>query len=680
MKGTDKSVTHEASTARPVSRHDPDWTDPDISWANERDTSLSRLDLLSMVPLLSIIALAILVAGVVWVVGRHDNERARTKIATDALWVEQTLRFQLSIGEDMLVRMVLEAAGGTTEPVLDTRARLHLAANPEVLSVDWYDREGQRIRMLRGGDAPDDPQLVEFLRRLEGRASRPIYGAIQADGAVSMGVALLDDSGFITATMSLPLLLERHVPWWIAEQYGVRLHGSNGSQFASRQRLEPAENNASHTISFEPPLRGAFLTITAYDTSNAVRSAMLLGAIGALAVFAVLALAVLFRNASRRRMAERRLRAETAFRRSMEESLTVGLRAKDHSGRILYVNAAFCNIVGWQPDELIGHPPPMPYWDPNRLAETAARHRQLEAAGAITQSFETGFRHRDGHEIDIQVYEAPLIDAGGVHRGWMGSIIDITEQKRTARLARLQDETMAHTGRLVTLGEMASTLAHELNQPLAAIASYAAGISNLLQRDGFDTATLQQANDKLATQASRAGQIIRRIQDLVKKRDPNFALIRLDEVIAETLSFLSSDAREHRVRLEADISLVPPVMADTILLEQVLINLIRNGMEAMADQRSGDILRIRLTSDDGQAIITVTDQGPGIAPEIAGNLFEAFASTKSQGMGMGLKISRSIIELHRGQLYHYPVPDGGTEFRISIPLASDPPETKETTP
>ena len=165
-------------------------------------------------------------------------------------------------------------------------------------------------------------------------------------------------------------------------------------------------------------------------------------------------------------------------------------------------------------------------------AEAEERHRELARGGRTVRSFETRFLHRDGHAIEVQVFDAPLIDAAGKHRGWMGSVIDITEQKRVARLARAQDETMARTGRLVTLGEMASTLAHELNQPLAAIASYAAGMQNLMERGNADPALMREANQKLARQAGRAGQIIRRIQDLVKKREPRFSETRLDEVIA----------------------------------------------------------------------------------------------------------------------------------------------------
>ena len=626
-----------------------------------------RLDLLSLVPLVAIVALVAGVWALAWAVNRGDSEQARVKLATDALWVEQTLRFQLGVDEDMVVRLALDAAAGVDSETLDARARLHLASNPEVQSIVWHDAAGTVARALPGPGAPDDPALTTLLRQGATAATRPVYGAVNAGGHVTIGMPYREGMGSITATISLPLLLERHVPWWIAEQYGVRILDIEDRVQAQRQRLAPVADNPTHTISFDPPLRGMVLRITAYVAPAGFRSALVFGTIAALAAFAILALLVLSASARRRRAAELRLLGETAFRRSMEESLTVGLRAKDHQGRILYVNSAFCNLVGWSAEELIGCAPPMPYWDPSILAETLARQRKLASGNAVSQSFETRFCARDGREIDIQVYEAPLIDGRGVHRGWMGSVIDITEAKRAARLARAQDETMARTGRLVTLGEMASTLAHELNQPLAAVASYATGMLNLMERGDADPALLHGTTEKLARQAGRAGLIIRRIQDLVRKREPKFAETRLDEVVAETMGFLAADAREHRVRLESRVDPVPTVAADRILLEQVLINLIRNGMEAMGDRRSGDILTVRLFPDENQVVLEVEDQGVGIAPEVAARLFDAFASTKSQGMGMGLKICRSIVELHRGQISHRAAAGGGTVFRIVLP-------------
>ena len=639
-------------------------------WSAEDPPKSGRVDLLSLIPLAAIVLLVALVAALVWAVTRSEAEQRRTKLATDALWVEQTLRFQLSIDEDRLVRLALDAAGGTARDVLEARARLHVATNPEVLSVIWHDADGRIQGAVPGPASPGDPDLLDRLLRSGAVPSRPVYGTVQ-NGRVTMIVRASPQGDAISTTISLPLMIERHIPWWIAEQYGVELVDNGGAVLAARARRDASTEGAPHQISIDPPLAGTFLRITPYPAEAVGGNLLLLASIGALAAFAIRALLALYRSANRGRRAEARLFGEMAFRRSMEESLTVGLRAKDHEGRVLYVNAAFCRLVGWPAAALLGRAPPMPYWAPERLDETLARQKALAEGGAQSQTFETRFRRADGSEIDVQVYEAPLIDARGRHRGWMGSVVDITDAKRAARLARAQDEAVARTGRLVTLGEMASTLAHELNQPLAAIASYAAGARNLIERGEGTAAALTPVVGKLSLQADRAGQIIRRIQDLAKKREPKFTRLALDEVIRGTAGFLAADAREHRVRIQLALGAAPEVEADRILIEQVLVNLIRNGMEAMATTRSGDALTLRLSDRDGAAVIEIEDRGQGVETSMATRLYDPFASSKAQGMGMGLNICRSIIELHRGQLTHRPSPDGGTVFEVVLPAAGD---------
>ncbi|MDE3080924.1 MAG: PAS domain S-box protein [Paracoccaceae bacterium] len=630
-----------------------------------------RWDLLSVIPLVAIVALVALVATLVWVVGRADDERARTKLATDALWVEQTLRFQLAVDEDMLVRLALDAASGTSMETLKNRARLHIAANPETLSVQWFDKTGALTASVPQDMAPAARPLVERLLRSAAITARPVYGPVEG-GTVTLALRrTAGRGGVVVATVALPIMLDRHIPWWIAEQYAVRIFDASHT-LAERARRPLASGAPFHTISFDPPLAGTSLEITAYDRPDAVGHEALLGAILGLAGFAVLALLVVQRNAAHRRRAEERLRAEMAFRRSMEESLTVGLRAKDHDGRILYVNAAFCKLVGLPADRLIGHRPPMPYWSPDAVEETLARQRALATGPAAPQSFETRFRRADGSEIMVQVYEAPLIDAAGRHHGWMGSIIDITEARRAARTARAQEESLARTARLVTLGEMASTLAHELNQPLGAIASYAAGGLNLVDAGQTDSPMVRTAFEKLGAQARRAGLIIRRIQDFVKKREPHLLPLDLAEVAGDAVALMAAEAREKRVKLTLEVEDTPhdPVMGDRILLEQVMVNLIRNGMEAMAEgPRHGDRLILRIAPEDGRLRLDIIDQGPGIPPELEGRLYDPFDSTKAQGMGMGLNICRSIAELLHASLSHAPNPGGGTVFTLRLPVA-----------
>ena len=358
----------------------------------------------------------------------------------------------------------------------------------------------------------------------------------------------------------------------------------------------------------------------------------------------------------------------------MEDSLTVGMRARDLTGRIIYVNPAFCRMTGFSSEELVDRSPPMPYWVPEQLGETMAVHQAVLAGEAPPDGFEITFRRKDGEHFQALVYEAPLIDGNGRHTGWMASVLDVTERRRAEELARQQQEQLQFTSRLVTLGEMASTLAHELNQPLAAIASYNTGCLNLLANENFDMRDIRQALEKLGVQAQRAGRIIRRVHDFVRKSEPKRAPCALGEIIEDCVGFIEAEARKRHVHIETALPELPLVLADRLMLEQVLLNLIRNGMEAMAgtpeEQR---VLRVAAEAG-GEVVVSIADNGCGIAPEVREKLFTAFFTTKPEGMGVGLSICRSIIEFHRGRLWaednsHSPT-GSGTIFKFTLPLES----------
>jgi two-component system sensor histidine kinase DctS len=170
-----------------------------------------------------------------------------------------------------------------------------------------------------------------------------------------------------------------------------------------------------------------------------------------------------------------------SFRTAMENSLVTGLRARDLEGRITYVNPAFCQIVGYPAEEIVGKLPPMPYWAPEAMAEYQTRFASV-LAGKVTPQFETFFQRPNGERVPVLIFEAPLVDNDGKQTGWMGSILDISDRKRIEELNRQQQEKLQASARLATMGEIASMLAHELNQPLAAISSYTTGALNLIAR------------------------------------------------------------------------------------------------------------------------------------------------------------------------------------------------------
>jgi two-component system sensor histidine kinase DctS len=329
-------------------------------------------------------------------------------------------------------------------------------------------------------------------------------------------------------------------------------------------------------------------------------------------------------------------------------------------------------MTGFSQDELIGREPPMPYWLPEELDQTLSAHYAVLAGAAPQDGFELRFQRKDGTRFDALIYEAPLIDADGKQRGWMGSILDITERKRAAELNRQHQEKLQQTSRLVTMGELASSIAHELNQPLAAIASYNAGCLNLARAGQTDDPEFAQALEKLGQQAQRAGQIIRSVYDFVRKTEPKMAPVRLADVVETSVGLIATEARRRRVPIVAlDENMAERVMADRVMLEQVLVNLTRNALDAMHKTPVKERRIVVSAALDGDLVtIAVADKGCGVPDDLAEKLFSPFFSTKTEGMGMGLNICRSIIEFHQGRLWFEPNEGGGSVFKFTLHRAA----------
>lgn len=327
-------------------------------------------------------------------------------------------------------------------------------------------------------------------------------------------------------------------------------------------------------------------------------------------------------------------------------------------------------MTGYSAEELIGLKPPMPYWDPERIERTFELHKEIMSGGTPNEGTEVRLQRKGGDELDVLVFEAPLIDARGRQTGWMGSVLDITEQKRARDLARQQEDRLQATSRLVTMGEMASTLAHELNQPLAAIASYSSGCINRLGSEGFDRAEILDIQHRIARQAHRAGEIIRRVHDFVRRSELQRTPLDLNVVIRDAVGLIEADARKRQIRIVSELApALPPIQADTVMVEQIIVNLVRNGMDAMRDTTaSRREVRIRTQLEGRNVQVHVSDRGAGIPPETAARLFEPFFTTKPEGMGMGLNICRSIAELHHGRLTFESNPEGGTIFTLALPV------------
>src|SRR5574343_105875 len=338
-----------------------------------------------------------------------------------------------------------------------------------------------------------------------------------------------------------------------------------------------------------------------------------------------------------------------------------------HSGEILFANRAFQNIFGF---DCVGRDSalvpaacrPNTEWlhhDPSTLAaeqlpcELFDGELQHALSGRWYHLHERAIRWVDGRTVRVQI------------------AADITDRKHIDEVNLQQQKRLEQTSRLITMGEMASSLAHELNQPLSAIANYCAGCVKRMQAGNYKIDDLLAAMQKASEQAERAGKIIRRMRDMVKKGDPNRQPVALEALVDEARAFADIEAQRTGTQIVVDLPKhLPNIVVDRIMIEQVLLNLVKNGIEAMGDvpfERRQLTLHARQV-DDRLLEISVTDQGHGLAEEDVEKIFAPFYTTKAEGMGIGLAICRSIIEFHQGRLWVTPRREGGTVFHFTVPI------------
>jgi len=644
-----------------------------LKWSNWYLTALK----------LAVVLLLILLVVLFWILRHNEADEQRSTLIADVLWLEQSVSFHLEGNTERLQQLANDLGKGQIKSSLfKLRSQYLLKNNPDLQQLLWLDASAGVLDSMPSQNLPrlgyngQGDAIQARAIELASKLGKPVY----TDAYRNLDIAQFEVffpifenrhyRGVLVCVYSFNGLLKQLVPWWFAEKYQVRILDAKGNTLASNSKVSNAETTINYSIPFDPPGFGMTLQVSVYRGTGNLAPTLITALIVALAAAVLWSLWIMRGHIQRRLAAEQALRSEHAYRKAMEDSLTVGMRARDREGRVTYANPAFCQMVGFSEEELINARPPMPYWAPEEMERAQTIHNAVIDGKTSQEGFEIRFMRKDGSRFDALVYEAPLIDADGQHTGWMASIVDVTARKRAEELARQQQEKLQLTSRLVTMGEMASTLAHELNQPLAAITSYNTGCLNKLESDHFNRSELKDALGKLGVQAQRAGRIIRRVHDFVRKSEPRVASCDLAEVIDDSIGFIEGAAKLHDVRIVRQIQgYCQELMADRVMLEQALLNLMRNAIEAMSNTPpERRRLTIRLTRQDDQMLIHVIDGGTGIPPSVQEKLFTPFFSTKTDGMGMGLNICRTIIEFHHGRLWVEDNPEGGAIVVISLPI------------
>lgn len=373
------------------------------------------------------------------------------------------------------------------------------------------------------------------------------------------------------------------------------------------------------------------------------------------------------RERRRSRMVTLDLAEREARLRSILETVPDAVIVIDEAGLIREFSTAAERQFGWGPDDVIGRNVSMLMPAPYREAHDSyldryyrTGERRIIGMGRVVVG-----ERRDGTTFPMELAVGEIKLHGS--RYFTGFIRDLTERQQTeTRLQELQAE-LVHVSRYTSLGEMASALAHELNQPLSAIANYLKGSQLLLERKEVPVSRISDAVGKAANEALRAGSIIRRLRDFVARGETERRVESLPRLVEEASALALIGTQELGVHVRFDMaSDVEWVLVDKVQIQQVVLNLVRNAIDAMEDTEACD-LEIRIERSGENALVSVIDTGPGIDADVASQLFQPFVTTKRHGMGVGLSISRTIIEAHGGRIWAEPSMGGGAVFRFTLP-------------
>jgi two-component system sensor histidine kinase DctS len=628
--------------------------------------------------------LLLLVASVVALVlylNNFESEEDERRRAADAQWLEQGAQFHFRRLEDDMLGLARQAVLGNGATPAVAQGGLLWRASGVVLSHGWLAAGTHAGRgsaperwPLDWGAHPANAQALGTMTDIASGLRRAAYAGPmrQSSGAVTDVVWLAvpffergQFAGNYLAALSMDRAAMNMVPAWFQKSHVVRL-------LTDDVDLAPATplGDTAYRASMNLPGTELYLEVDPVQANPAtVPRIFFLVALLFLSGMLV-SLYVLRRDFLKRQQVQALLQAEVALRKAMENSVTIGLRAWDQNGKILYVNHAFCSMVGYSSPELLGRSAPMPYWPADRADEIQLVHRRVIAQGTVDEGVEVQFQHRDGRYIDVLIHEAPLTAVTGEPLGWMSSVLDISERKRAQRMAALQQDKLEASGRLVAVGEVASTLAHELNQPLGALSSFANGLLNRLRGGTITLPEMEPVVLRMASLAERAGNIIQHVNAFARRREISLVRLELTAVLRRVLG----DGGDN---LGRPLVLLPPpglvwIEADALLLEHLINNLVGNALDWAQQGTARAQVRVQVLVDreNGMAALAVSDSGPGVKEEDQAHIFNAFVSLKEGGMGMGLAICRSIAEAHHGRIEVARDPKlGGARFTVWLPLA-----------
>ena len=633
-------------------------------------------------------ALALFVAAILallWFVHRHETEIQLANLRRDTQYAELAITRKILAHQEFADRVAGAIASGQGPGSLIDQAQAYQDQNSEIRNIVWSSADG-----MQGWSVPtwkdavavtrERPSLEERerMRRLAIATGRPTYTEpyrdYQDEPYIEYHSPVVEHGSFkgsISMTLSLRTVMQRLVPVAVAEKYRLSLLDGEGRELFSHDVGLETSDWLTQSVSLTLPWRNLDLSATSYKTDSLVGRTILTGVI--LLITGVLAWSLW----SLRRRVDLQAQADSALMASHERFVTVldaidsGVAVSDMNTReLLFCNESFSRIfpghgIGSNGAEVELAFAPLP-------SQAIPPEVLVDAEGKPTHVHRLEVRDENsGLWYALRVRAVRWVDGRLVR---LTMISDITDRKNAEERSRVQQEKLLLTSRLMSVGEMASTLAHEINQPLSAIANYNMGAVRRLKSDHWKKEDLVSALEKSAAQAERAGRVVHRVREFLRRREPVREPMSINEVVIDVTELIELEAEKSNVQLRLELGHdVPLVSGDRIMVEQLLLNLIKNGIEAMKQTRVQErVLTVQTATAGVQVEIRVIDRGHGIAADVAPELFSPFFTTKDNGMGMGLNICRSIVELHDGHLWFSTNPAGGSIFHFTLPPAIEP--------
>lgn len=601
--------------------------------------------------------------GWLWYVDQREAQARRS--ALDLMWLEQTVQQKLLLNERLLGNWSHDIVPPSDAALAEffSRSATLVKDNPGLLAVDLLDKDGKRIGGVpqyreRPAQLPpvNDPLIAAALTTAH-TLGKPAYSHVIEQGAPLwvLVVPMVDDAGHqgsVLAVYDLDRLLEQEVPWWFVQRYDLSLVDRNNKRLSPRDGALQDGVSELHKLSFGTDDSG--LALWASPHSHGQPQALLAWLSLAVMAFALLIMWLL-------RVLYRWLRERQAAQQALSESreqlyaVLAGLEAAVSvsavsDGRLLFRNRHHEALFALQPD---GDCCLVQWLNPPLDAQS--RSAEVLDLGS------TRWYHVERRTMQWVDGSTVLLDIA----------TDVTVQREASNTARERDELLQHTARLASLAEFASGIAHELNQPLAAIANYSAVADSHLANDPPQLGKVQDAVTRMGQEAHRAGQIIQSLRSFIQKRAVEMRTCRVMDLLKEPLALLEPLAQRLQVQIKVQSSSeLARIDCDAVMIEQVLFNLMRNALEAVAGRGGApgqDAVTVDIAEDGDSVTVCVADRGSGIADP--SRLFQAFYTTKSEGMGLGLAICRTVVESHGGRLWAEPNPGGGARLCFRLPAS-----------